>query len=179
LQGAIVSALCWLGFGIAHRFTPERVPSLRSRDVTETTPRTETRLQAAESAQVAPPLAAAVTLPVNVPVPDPTPAAPVLSTTSDLTEIFVPVRGPVPGLSVAQWIDPPVVVVDLPSGELALSQTRYELGAGGVASLRVGRTRGVTQLRVYLTEVLSRFAAVPARGGIVIRLKRDLQSLPH
>jgi hypothetical protein len=180
LQGAIVSALCWLGFGVARHFTPERVPSLRSRDVTQTTSRTETTLQAAESAP--PPLAAAVTLPVNVPVPDPTrstPTAPVLTTTSDLTEIFIPVRGPVSGLSVAQWVDPPVVVVDLPSGELALSQARYELGAGGVASVRVGRTRGVTQLRVYLTAVLSRFDAVPARGGIVIRLKRDLQSLPH
>jgi hypothetical protein len=105
--------------------------------------------------------------------------APVLSTTSELTEIFVPVRGSVTGLSIAQWIDPPAVVVDLPSGELALSRGRYELDAGGVASLRVGRTRGVTQLRVYLTAVLSRFDAVPTRGGIVIRLKRDLQSLPH
>ena len=70
-------------------------------------------------------------------------------------------------------------MVDLPSGKLELSQARYDLDAGGVSALRVGRSRGVTQLRVYLTAVLSQFDALPARGGIVIRLRRDLQSLPH
>lgn len=201
LQGAIVSALCWLGFGIARHYIPERVPSLRSRQPAHATPGTETRQQAASSAIVPQLAAAAPELPplpaalaqVARALPEPparseatrpapeeiATSAPVLSTTSDLTEIFVPVRGPVSGLSIAQWVDPPAVVVDVPSGELALAQTRYELAAGGVASLRVGRTRGVTQVRVYLTAVLSRFEAVPERGGLVIRLKRDLQSLPR
>ena len=105
--------------------------------------------------------------------------APMLSSTNETTEIFVPVSGAVSGLASALWVDPPAVVVDLPSGKLELSQTRYDLDAGGVSALRVGRSRGVTQLRVYLTAVLSQFDALPARGGIVIRLRRDLQSLPH
>jgi len=70
-------------------------------------------------------------------------------------------------------------VVSLPAGSLELRAERYDLNAGGVSALRVGKVRGVTQLRVYLTTVLSRFEALPARGGIVIRLKRDLQSPPR
>jgi hypothetical protein len=117
----------------------------------------------------------------TLPAAQKTPAfvAPMLSSTHDITEIFVPVTGRVAGLTSALWVDPPAVVVDLPLGTLELSQARYDLDAGGVSALRVGRSRGVTQLRVYLTALLLQFDAVPARGGIVIRLRRDLQSLPH
>lgn len=161
--------------------------------VSEAVPGSETTLATATSVPHAPsepapgevetpaamkePQPAAPSEPTKPPAPHaPAFVAPMLSSTNNTTEIFVPVSGPVTGLTAALWIDPPAVVVDLPAGKLELSQTRYDLDAGGVSVLRVGHSRGVTQLRVYLTALLSQYDAVPARGGIVIRLRRDLQS---
>jgi hypothetical protein len=112
--------------------------------------------------------------------PQPTAAsrAPHVTTTKDTTEIFVPVTGSLAGLDAKLWTDPPAVSVNIPRGTVALARRRYDLQADGVAGLSVGRPGGVTQLRVYVNSVLSQYEASAAPGGIVIRIKHDLQS-PH
>jgi hypothetical protein len=104
--------------------------------------------------------------------------SPQVTTSKDTTEIFVPVSGSLAGLSAKLWTDPPAVSVDIPRGQVALPRRRYDLQADGVAGLSVGRPGGVTQLRVYVNSVLSQYEATAAPGGVVIRIKRDLQS-PH
>jgi hypothetical protein len=104
--------------------------------------------------------------------------APQVTTTRDTTEIFVPVTGSLAGLDAKLWTDPPAVAVDIPRGSVALPRRRYDLQADGIAGLSVGKPGGVTQLRVYVNSVLSQYEASAAPGGVVIRIKRDLQS-PH
>jgi hypothetical protein len=104
---------------------------------------------------------------------------PTISTTQDSSEIFVPVSGPVTGLVTKLWADPPAVVVEIPLGEVQLSQPHYDIEAEGIVGLSVGKPRGVTQLRVYVNSILSQYTASAAPGGITIRLKRDLQSVHY
>ena len=107
--------------------------------------------------------------------PSPTPK---VTTANGSTEIFVPVNGSLVGLDAKLWTDPPAVAVDLPHGTVALPRARYDLEATGVAGLSVGRPSGRTQLRVYVNSVLTQYEANAAPGGVVIRLKHDLQSPP-
>jgi hypothetical protein len=124
--------------------------------------------------------AADTTPPLAEPAPRPAAAgrAPLVTTFKDTTEIFVPVHGSLAGLDAKLWTDPPAVAVDIPRGAVALPRRRYDLQADGVAGLSVGRPGGVTQLRVYVNSVLSQYEATAAPGGVLIRIKRDLQS-PH
>ena len=146
----------------------------------------------AATAIVAPtPVIATNKLPDTTPAADTTPApkieqstprpaaasrTPQVTTSKDVTEIFVPVSGSLAGLDAKLWTDPPAVAVTIPRGTVALPRRRYDLQADGVAGLSVGRPGGVTQLRVYVNSVLSQYEATAAPGGVSIKIKRDLQS---
>jgi hypothetical protein len=113
--------------------------------------------------------------------PPPTPAlaaTPIITTTKDTTEIFVPTIGSLSGLTTKQWTNPPAVVVELPRGHVALAKKHYDIAAHGVVGLSVGRPGGVTQLRVYVNSILSQYDASAAPGRLLVRIQRDLQSLP-
>ncbi|HET8939263.1 MAG TPA: PilZ domain-containing protein [Polyangiales bacterium] len=102
--------------------------------------------------------------------------SPVVSSTKDTSEIFVPVTGSLAGISTKLWTDPPAVVVEIPRGQIALARRKYDLHGDGVVGLSVGRPGGVTQLRVYVNSILSQYEASAAPGGVSIRIKRDLRS---
>lgn len=104
--------------------------------------------------------------------------APIVSVTGDQSDVFVPVEGSVADLRLALWVEPLAVVADLPSGRIPLTQPRYDIKAGGVSAVSIGKNRGVTQVRVLLNALLTRYSAERAPGGIVIRMKRDLRPLP-
>jgi len=197
-------ALKNVGYGLSLAAAIWLVARITGSGTAEAPPATETDLQASRPlppmiapASAAAPLPAAREVPK--PVPDTTPVAdttaqpeiaspaprpaasrraPQVTTTKDTTEIFVPVSGSLSGLDAKLWTDPPAVAVDIPRGTVALPRRRYDLQAEGVAGLSVGRPGGVTQLRVYVNSVLSQYEATAAPGGVVIRIKRDLQS-PH
>ena len=102
--------------------------------------------------------------------------SPVISSTKDTSEIFVPVTGSLAGIATKLWTDPPAVVVEIPRGQVALPRRKYDLHGDGVVGLSVGRPGGVTQLRVYVNSVLAQYDASAVPGGVSIRIKRDLHS---
>jgi hypothetical protein len=104
------------------------------------------------------------------------PRTPVISSTKDTSEIFVPVTGSLAGLATKLWTDPPAVVVEIPRGHVALPRRKYDLRGDGVVGLSVGRPGGVTQLRVYVNSILAQYDASAVPGGVSIRIRRDLQS---
>jgi hypothetical protein len=106
------------------------------------------------------------------------PRAPLVASQKDGSEIFVPISGSLSGLATKIWTDPPAVVVEVPRGVVALPRRRYDLQGDGLIGLSVGRPGGVTQVRVYVNSILSQYDAIAVPGGINIRIKRDLQSLP-
>jgi hypothetical protein len=105
-------------------------------------------------------------------------ADPTLKVSGDTSEVFVPTRGSLEGLRAAIWSEPLALVIDLPEAKLALTHSRYALKAGGIKLLSVGEARGVTQLRLFLDELLARYSTEATSGGLLIRLKRDLRPLP-
>jgi len=192
--GVALAAAAWLVTQLAEPGSAE-APAVTETDVQASKPMAAPAAQ--QPAPVAPPpVPAAADVPDTTPTADTTPAAPVkpveksapppaaasrspqVTTFKDTTEIFVPVSGSLVGLDAKLWTDPPAVAVDIPRGTVALPRRRYDLQADGVAGLSVGRPGGVTQLRVYVNSVLSQYEATAAPGGVLIRIKRDLQS-PH
>jgi hypothetical protein len=103
---------------------------------------------------------------------------PTLTVSGDTSEVFVPTRGSLAGLRAAIWVEPFALVIDLPEANPALAHTRYALKAGGIKLLTVGEAHGVTQLRLFLDELLARYSTEATTGGLLIRLKRDLRPLP-
>jgi hypothetical protein len=78
----------------------------------------------------------------------------------------------------AIWTEPFALVIDLPEANPALAHSRYVLKAGGIKLLTVGEAHGVTQLRLFLDELLARYNPEATTGGLLIRLKHDLRPLP-
>lgn len=194
-----------VGYGVSLAAAVWLVTRIAEPSTAEAPMATETHVQASKpiaapvrqpTPVAPPPVPAAAVVPDTTPTADTTPAAlarpieqsaprpaatsrsPQVTTFKDTTEIFVPVSGSLAGLVAKLWTDPPAVAVDIPRGTVALPRRRYDLQADGVAGLSVGRPGGVTQLRVYVNSVLSQYEATAAPGGVMIRIKHDLQS-PH
>jgi hypothetical protein len=103
---------------------------------------------------------------------------PTLTVSGDTSEVFVPTRGSLKGMRAAIWAEPFALVIDLPEANPALAHSRYALKAGGIKLLTVGEAHGVTQLRLFLDELLARYNTEATTGGLLIRLKHDLRPLP-
>jgi hypothetical protein len=103
---------------------------------------------------------------------------PTLTVSGDTSEVFVPTRGSLAGMRAAIWVEPFALVIDLPDANPALAHSRYALKAGGIKLLTVGEAHGVTQLRLFLDELLARYSTEATSGGLLIRLKHDLRPLP-
>jgi hypothetical protein len=103
---------------------------------------------------------------------------PTLTVSGDTSEVFVPTRGSLNGMRAAIWAEPFALVIDLPEANPALAHSRYVLKAGGIKLLTVGEAHGVTQLRLFLDELLARYNTEATTGGLLIRLKHDLRPLP-
>jgi hypothetical protein len=103
---------------------------------------------------------------------------PTLTISGDTSEVFVPTRGSLAGMRAAIWVDPFALVIDLPEANPSLAHSRYALKAGGIKLLTVGEAHGVTQLRLFLDELLARYSTEATTGGLLIRLKHDLRPLP-
>jgi len=134
-----------------------------------------------ETSSQSPTPAAATTISASAPEPTQDSAAtdkPRVVSHGDTSEIFVPVTGSLAGLRTALWTDPPAVVVEIPDGQVALPQARYNIRAGAVVGLSVGKPKGVTQLRVYVTELLARYTASAAPGGVTIYMKHESPNTP-
>ena len=86
--------------------------------------------------------------------------------------------GSLAGLTTKIWSDPSAVVVEIPRGQLAAAEKHYDIQKDGVIGISIGRPGGVTQIRVYVNSILSQYTATAVPGGVNIRIKRDLQSLP-
>lgn len=119
------------------------------------------------------------------PAPPPPPAAkapderaPELTVESDTTTVVIPIDGTATQLRTALWADPPAVAVDIPGGRVRLTHSRYDISAGGVTGVSVGRNnQGVTQVRVLLSSLLTSFDAKPIPGAVKFVLKRDLRPM--
>jgi hypothetical protein len=122
----------------------------------------------AEPAPALPPIAAK----------EPDVRAPELTVAGSTTTVVIPIDGSPTQLRTALWADPPAVAVDIPGGRVRLTQARYDISAGGVSGVSVGRNnQGVTQVRVLLSSLLTSFDAKPIPGAVKFVLKRDLRPM--